>query len=165
MFLSFHGVHSVRVQLPLLYFDAQYPLTPLPAVHWFSASGRVMHLKHGNLLLLAEIAAFPSQIFLPAALGSPEIRLSLSISHWIPPPNLTRQMVRMLSPFCFILVLVPPVFPISLLQLFPLDHPSLLAQPPLPLAAAVRGHQDLHLVSLESVLRQSRIVVSTHSSR
>ena len=40
--------------------------------------------------------------------------------------------------------LVPPVFLLNLVQLFPLDHTPLLPEAPLPLVAAMRDHQDLH---------------------
>lgn len=43
------------------------------------------------------------------------------------------------------------IFRVTLLQLFPLVHPQHVAQAPHPLTAAVRGHQDLHFISLEHV--------------
>jgi len=110
--LLFHGARSAHVQLPLFSISAPYWLTPLLAVHWFSATGRVLHLKQGISWLPTEIAAFPSKFFFSAASGSPDIHLFPSISFCIPLPVLTQQMVHVLSPASFVLVDIPHLFPI-----------------------------------------------------
>lgn len=138
--LLFHSARSVLVQRPLITCPAPCSLMCLPAVHWISACGTVLHLNQGNLWPHGKIAAFPSKVFLPAASGSPEMRLPHSISLCIPPPVLTQQIVCMLAPFIFFAVLIPPVFLVSFARLFPLHHPALLAQAPLPIAATMSDH-------------------------
>lgn len=63
-------------------------------------------------------------------------------------------MVYMIFPSSFVLVLIPPVFPLRFLGLFPQDHLPHLAQAPQLLAAGVKGDQDRHFVSLEYVSYQ-----------
>jgi len=158
-----HGACLIPVQFPLLSFSAPCSLTPWLAVHGFSASGRLLHLKKGISWLLAEIAAFSLEVFFPATSSSWEIRLSPSISLSIPPAVSTQQIVRMHSPSSFIPVLIAPVFAVGSLRFFPLDSSPLQAHASLPLKADVRGHQDLHSVALEGVSRWSWTVVSTQS--
>ena len=134
---------------------------PLLVVHWFSTSGGVIHPKQGILWFLVEIAAFSLESFLLAASDSPEICLSPFITLCIPPGVLTQQMVHMIIPSSFCLSLIPPIFLIILLELFPLDHSPHLAQAPLRLGATMRGHQDIYSVSLDGVSRQNQTVVST----
>jgi len=159
MFLLFHGAWSVLVHRLLLTFPTPCSLTPWLVVHLFSASGRVLYLKQGTSWHPPEITAFPLEFFLSAASGSPDICLYLSISISITQLAITRQMVHMLSPVSVCSILVPLIFPISLLQLFPLRHPPHLAQALLPIAPAVRCHEDIHSVSLGCVSRRNRTVV------
>jgi hypothetical protein len=161
MFLLFEGVCPGPVQCPLLSFSVPSSLTLLPAVHCFFASGRVFYLKQGISWLPATIAAFVSQSFCQVASGSPATHLSPFISLSIPLPLLNEQIVHIISPSCFCPAFIPPLFLVSLLQLFPLDHPPVLAQASLPLAAAVRGHQDLHFVSLKRISGPNGTVIFT----
>jgi hypothetical protein len=82
---------------------------------------------------------------------SAEILLPPSITHSIPPPVLTQQMIHTLSHSAFILILVSAGFPTTLPRLFLPDHSSVPAWDPVLLAAAMRGYQNFHLVFLEHV--------------
>jgi len=126
MLLLFHGVRSVHVQLPLFFCSAACSWTDLLADHWYRASGRVLHLKRGISWLPTENAAFHLEFFLPATLGSPEIYLSPSISLCIPPPVLTRQILRRPSLICFVPVVVQSIFPDKLASIVSSRSPSSL---------------------------------------
>jgi len=163
--LLFYSAWSFRAQLPLLSFSSPCLPRHLLVVQWVSTSGRVLHLTQEILWLPVEIAALCLKSVLLAISGSPEICLSPSISLCVPPQVVTEQLVWLVSPSSFCPTLVSPVFLVSMLQLFPPDHPHLWPQAPLPLLATVWGHQHLHSLPQDHTTHWNQTVVSTLSSR
>jgi len=131
----FHSAHWVCMQLQLLSFSALCSPTPLPAVCWFFPRGRVCHLKVRWLMATHQNCCAMFRVF---HCGLFIFRRYLPISfnfHCCSFPSLNPKMIYMLFASCIILVLEPHVFAVSLPQLFPPDHPPLLAPAALPLAA------------------------------
>ena len=89
------------------------------------------------------MAGFLYMFFILATSGSPDIPLSPSIPLCISPPVIIQQMVLMLSPSSFFLVLVQPAFPVGLCQLSPLYHPPLRDQAQHLVTATLGDHQEL----------------------
>jgi hypothetical protein len=161
MFLLLHSSHTVGVQHPLHSLSAPNWVSAISAVHFFSASGSVFHLKQGIWWAPAKIAALPSESFLLVAAGSTEIHVSQFISIWIHWEVSIQQMCHMLSPSSFIPVLIPPLFLLILLQLNPPGHAHCRALAPVSLMRDMRCHQTFYSVSLECVSRGSQMFVST----
>jgi hypothetical protein len=161
MFLLLHSAHTVGVQHPLLSLSAPNLVSAISAVHFFFASGSAFHLKQGIWWPLAKIAALPLESFLLVAVGSTEIHVSQFISIWIHWEVSIQQMCHMLSPSSFIPVLIPLLFLLILLQLYPPGHPHCRAPAPLSLIRDMRCHQNFYSVSLECVSRGSQMFVFT----
>jgi len=123
MSLLDHGACKQCVQHQLHPYCVPCSPTPVWAVNWFSAWGGVVHLKEGILWLPAAPAACSLKFFLLAAYGFQQFHISPPISQCIPSSASTNQMDYMLSLSAVSPVLVSPVFPIRLRQVYLLGLP------------------------------------------
>jgi len=159
--LTLHAVHS---QLPLPSFSSPHIPIQFLAVHWFSTTDKVLHLKQGNLSFPGKIAIFYFDSLHSPAPNSLDIRMSGYITICISLPILTQLIVNMASPASFCSTLVPPIFLVNLLQIFPLNQCSPLVQGPLLIPAALRGHLELRSVFHESDSPRNWTVIFKESS-